>query len=57
MKKLATAVLSLALITLASSAFAANAVRISQIYGGGGSSSAAYTTDYVELRVDYRLAP
>lgn len=49
MKKLATAVLSLALITLASSAFAANAVRISQIYGGGGSSSAAYTHDYVEL--------
>lgn len=49
MKKLATAVLSLALITLASSAFAANAVRISQVYGGGGSSSAAYTHDYVEL--------
>lgn len=49
MKKLATAVLSLALITIASSAFAASAVRISQLYGGGGSSSAAYTHDYVEL--------
>jgi hypothetical protein len=49
MKKLATAVLSLALITVASSAFAANAVRISQVYGGGGSSSAAYTHDYIEL--------
>jgi hypothetical protein len=49
MKKLATAVFSLALITLASSAFAANAVRISQVYGGGGSASAAYFNDYVEL--------
>jgi hypothetical protein len=49
MKKLATAVVSLALITLASSAFAANAVRISQVYGGGGSGSAAYLNDYVEL--------
>ena len=49
MKKLATAVFSLALITLASSAFAANAVRISQVYGGGGSASAAYVNDYVEL--------
>jgi uncharacterized protein len=49
MKKLATAVLSLALITVASSAFAANAVRISQVYGGGGSASAAYLNDYVEI--------
>ena len=49
MKKLATAVLSLALITVASSAFAASAVRISQVYGGGGSASAAYVNDYVEL--------
>jgi hypothetical protein len=49
MKKLATAVFSLALITLASSAFAANAVRISQVYGGGGSASGVYTHDYVEL--------
>lgn len=49
MKKLATAVFSLALITLASSAFAANAVRISQVYGGGGSGTAAYTHDYIEL--------
>ena len=49
MKKLATAVFALALIVSASSAFAASAVRISQVYGGGGSSSAAYTHDYVEL--------
>jgi hypothetical protein len=49
MKKLATAVFSIALITLASSAFAANAVRISQVYGGGGSGTATYTHDYVEL--------
>ena len=49
MKKLATAVLSLALITFASSAFAANAVRISAVYGGGGSASGVYNTDYVEL--------
>src|SRR5688572_23296497 len=49
MKKLATAVLSLALVTFASSAFAANAVRISQVYGGGGSASAAYVNDYVEI--------
>jgi len=33
----------------ASSAFAANAVRISQVYGGGGGSSTAYNSDYVEL--------
>ncbi len=49
MKKLATAVFSIALITLASSAFAANAVRISQVYGGGGSGTAAYTHDYIEI--------
>src|SRR5688572_4124745 len=49
MKKLATAVLPLALTTLASSAFAANAVRTSQVDGVGGSASAAYVNDYVEI--------
>ena len=49
MKKLATAVFSLALISLASSAFAANQVRISQVYPGGGSGSATYLNDYVEI--------
>lgn len=43
----------LATCALASSAFAANAVRISQVYGGGGSTSptsgATYVVDYVEL--------
>ena len=34
-------------LVAASSAFAANAVRISQVYGGGG--GATYTIDYVEL--------
>jgi hypothetical protein len=29
--------------------FAANAVRISQIYGGGGNTGATYSRDYVEL--------
>jgi hypothetical protein len=50
MKKIAT---TLALLALCStSAFAANAVRISQVYGGGGSaagSTATYQQDYVEL--------
>ncbi len=49
MKKLAT---TLALVALcASSALAANAVRISQVYGGGGATSGSptYSVDYVEL--------
>lgn len=49
MKKLAT---TLALVALcASSALAANAVRISQVYGGGGATSGTptYAYDYVEL--------
>ncbi len=47
MKKFAT---TLALVALcASSALAANAVRISQVYGGGGGSTGTYLKDYVEL--------
>ena len=46
MKKLVT---TLALLAICStSAFAANAVRISQVYGGGGGSG-FYLFDYVEL--------
>ena len=48
MKKLATTFLLLALC--ATTASAANQVRISQVYGGGGSSSATtFNVDYVEL--------
>lgn len=47
MKKLVT---TLALLAICSTtALAANPVRISQVYGGGGSASAAYFNDYVEL--------
>ena len=47
MKKLVT---TLALLAICStSALAANSVRISQVYGGGGSGTAAYANDYVEL--------
>lgn len=47
MKKLAT---TLALVALcASSALAANQVRISQVYGGGGGSTGTYLRDYVEI--------
>lgn len=52
MKKLATTILaSLALVALASAAFAAGSpnVRISQVYGGGGGASGTYIYDYVEL--------
>jgi hypothetical protein len=45
-------VTTLALLTVcAAPAFAANAVRISQVYGGGGGTSASntYTLDYVEI--------
>lgn len=47
MKKIATTLVLLALC--ASSAMAANAVRISQVYGGGGGSTGTYLRDYVEL--------
>ncbi|MCE9627190.1 MAG: lamin tail domain-containing protein [Candidatus Eisenbacteria bacterium] len=36
-------------LAVASSAFAANAVRISQVYGGGGGSTGTYLRDYVEI--------
>lgn len=52
MKKLATLLVATALVALtASSALAANQVRISQVYGGGGSTSttATYNVDYVEI--------
>jgi len=52
MKKLATLVTAMGLIALfATSALAANQVRISQVYGGGGASSGSptYTQDYIEL--------
>ena len=48
MKKTAIVVFVLTLLA-AQSAFAANAVRISQVYGGGGNSGGVYTNDYVEL--------
>jgi hypothetical protein len=48
MRKTVIALVALGLV-VASSAFAANAVRISQVYGGGGSSSGTYKYDYVEL--------
>jgi len=48
MKRALTPFLALALIVCASSAMASNAVRISQLYGGGGGSG-TYLYDYVEL--------
>ncbi len=48
MRKTAIALLALGLV-VATTAFAANPVRISQVYGGGGSSSGTYKYDYVEL--------
>lgn len=48
MKRIVTTLALLAICS--SSALAANAVRISQVYGGGGSAtSATYLRDYVEL--------
>ncbi|HYM80191.1 MAG TPA: lamin tail domain-containing protein [Candidatus Limnocylindria bacterium] len=44
-----TLLVLLATCALASSAFAANVVRISQVYGGGGNSGAQFSNDYVEL--------
>jgi uncharacterized protein len=50
MKKTATTLAALALIAvMACPALAANAVRISQVYGGGGNAGATYLNDYVEL--------
>lgn len=50
MKKLATILgLTAVLAMAATSAFAANQVRISQVYGGGGGSTGTYIYDYVEL--------
>ena len=51
MKKLATLFVAVLLLA-ASSALAANQVRISQVYGGGGASSTttvAYQNDFVEV--------
>ena len=48
MRKMVITLLALGVFA-ASSAFAANAVRISALYGGGGSASGYYTGDYVEL--------
>ncbi len=48
MRKTAIALLVLGLVAW-TSAFAANAVRISQVYGGSGSYYAYYHHDYVEL--------
>jgi uncharacterized protein len=47
MRKLVIAVLALGVF--ATSAFAANPVRISQVYYGGGAGTAYYQNDYVEL--------
>ena len=50
MKRATSVLVALVLgMVLAQSAFAANSVRISQLYGGGGTSSGAYQYDYVEL--------
>lgn len=50
MKRVTTLLLALAMgAVLAQSASAANPVRISQIYGGGGGSTGTYIYDYVEL--------
>jgi hypothetical protein len=50
MKKMVTTLAALAIVAVvACPAFAANAVRISQVYGGGGNSGATYSNDYIEL--------
>lgn len=53
MKKLVTTLCTVAaLAVVANVSFAANAVRVSQVYGGGGggvSTPASYAQDYVEL--------
>lgn len=48
MRKTAIALLALGLV-VSTSAYAANAIRFSQVYPGGGSSSGTYKYDYVEL--------
>lgn len=48
MRKMVIALLVLGVFA-ASSAFAANAVRFSQVYGGGGSTTGTFCPDYVEL--------
>jgi uncharacterized protein len=50
MRKTVIALVALGLV-VASSAFAANAVRISQVYGGGGATTGtpSYQQDYVEI--------
>ncbi|MEY4373988.1 MAG: hypothetical protein RL760_154 [Candidatus Eisenbacteria bacterium] len=47
MKRIVTTLALLALC--ASTSFAANALRISQVYGGGGGSTGTYLRDYVEI--------
>jgi len=51
MKRLVTLLSLLAVCALTTSALAANPVRISQVYGGGGATTAGptYNQDYVEL--------
>jgi hypothetical protein len=50
MKKLVTTFCTVAALALvANASFAANAVRISQVYGGGGGSTGTYLRDYVEI--------
>ncbi len=49
MKRTFTLALSLAATCIASSAFAVGNVVVSQIYGGGGNSGAAWSHDYVEI--------
>lgn len=51
MKKIVTLVSTLAFVAIAASAFAANSVRISQVYGGGGAATGTptFNVDYVEL--------
>jgi hypothetical protein len=46
MKRLVTL---LALVAFAAPAFAANSLRISQVYGGGGGTTGTYLRDYVEI--------
>jgi uncharacterized protein len=48
MRKTVIALVALGLV-VASSAFAANTVRISQVYYGGGAGSSYYAHDYIEL--------
>ena len=47
--RLLTAAAALIALTGAGNAFAAGNIVISQVYGGGGNTSAPYTHDFVEL--------